>query len=114
MNYPNVWIRNSRQFKELIARVRMETLNRKVAWHTVEDVKDENWSRIVKWLNYIIRRPERSCKKMHLWVYSEPNMGKTSMLSNPLERRLHVYKIQKDEVQNTPWEGPYDIAICDE
>lgn len=41
-------------------------------------------------------------------------MGKTDFLAKPLLQRLKIYTIQKDPVQNTPWEGPYDLAMCDE
>jgi hypothetical protein len=113
INYPNIWLRQRNQFKAMIERVRAEK-GASLEWVKLQPPPDEGWGRVVKWLNHIIRRPENACKRQNVWICSKPNMGKTHFLANPLLKRLKIYMIQKDEVQNTPWEGVYDLAMCDE
>lgn len=113
INYPGAWLPKRNQFKAIIERCKAEKTGNK-KWKKLKPVQDQQWNRIVNWLNYVIREPNRECKRQNLWVCSVPNMGKTDFLSKPLMQRLKMYVIQKDPVQNTPWEGPYDLAICDE
>lgn len=68
---------------------------------------------IVAWLTANIRKP-RQFKQAQLWIYSPPNMGKTSLIL-ALEQHLSIYWAPLEGTHDDMYEnGTYDLVVFDE
>jgi len=70
-------------------------------------------SLLVSWLQENVRRP-REFKQKQMWVWSPPNMGKTSMILK-LEEHLSVYWAPLEGVNDDLYDDDtYDLVVFDE
>jgi len=89
--------------------------NKEVTWKGCSALHPllHNHQQIVNWLNTNLLVPRRH-KQPQLWIYSAPNMGKSTLLMN-LDQRLRVLWIPKEENFLDAWEDMiYDLAVIDE
>jgi hypothetical protein len=91
---------------------------KEIVWEKLKATMEwgKEWYTIITWLNFYVRNAENNVGKIkHLYICGAKNLGKTTRLLNPLRKRLNIYDISKDKVQNLYWTNNfYDLCIMDD
>lgn len=101
------------QFRNVMLRDQIR--NKPTTWKGCYAVNplSHNHQNVVDWLNRNIQK-ERAHKQSQLWLYSPPNMGKSTLLMM-LDQALRVLWVPKEENFLDMWEDMiYDLAVIDE